>query len=429
MSTNKTNLEFSPMKPSIDKKFQKAQWRALISFCFVYLFFYTGRMNMGIVLPLIRDDLNFSHASVGIIASGLFWAYAVGQLFSGRLSDKFGSRIIITLGGLLSTVFNFVVSFMSTLGSIAFFWIVNGFFQAMGWAPGLKFIAQWWPKKERGRASGWTVFAAGWATVLVWVLTGWAADLGGWRWAFRIPVLFLAAASIIFYFIVRERPSDMGFEDYVEEDEETAAMETLDEKAYKGIGPWLTLFSNWRFTVACLVIGVGNVIRYGLLTWIPTYYLEVGGFDITAVVGYSMALPIGMALGPLCAGYISDVVFRSKRYYSILGFMLGTAVCVMGIALIPVGNVYVGLIFMFLGGFFGYGAHGPLWALATDFAGRKMAGTATGTMDFVAYVFAALQAVIFGIFLTLSGGNWVLMWSLVAGMAVIGAGLIFTTKR
>src|SRR5262249_60801919 len=84
-------------------------------------------------------------------------------------------------------------------------------------------------------------------------------------------------------------------------------------EARPGFGPFKRLVGNPEFVLACQVKGLENVVRYGLVTWIPLYYFEAAGLQLKSTILFTLALPIGYVLAPLCAGVISDRLLRSAR--------------------------------------------------------------------------------------------------------------------
>ncbi|NIP94324.1 MAG: MFS transporter, partial [Akkermansiaceae bacterium] len=76
-------------------------------------------------------------------------------------------------------------------------------------------------------------------------------------------------------------------------------------------------------------------------------------------------------------------------------------------------------VFLFLSGFFVYGPQSGFWALCPDLSGRRRAATATGIMNFVAYVFAGLEGIVIGYAIDRSGGESVVVFPIVAGACVI----------
>ena len=199
--------------PSSTTSFRHAQWRMLLAAMFCYLFFYTGRQTFGFAIPGIQAEFGVSKAALGWASAALLWCYAIGQAINGNLGDKFGGRRVMSAGAILSFIMNWATSLSTGIVSLSVFWGINGYFQSMGWAPGSRLLSNWWGRHERGTVYGLYTFAAGLASVLSFVTS--LVVVGyfqlDWRWIFRIPVLLLLIGGIAFYLIARERPEDMGF--------------------------------------------------------------------------------------------------------------------------------------------------------------------------------------------------------------------------
>ena len=71
-----------------------------------YASFYLGRINFSVALPRIMDDSGWTRADVGAIGTAFFWAYAIGQFINGQLGDRFGARLLITVGLTVSALMN-----------------------------------------------------------------------------------------------------------------------------------------------------------------------------------------------------------------------------------------------------------------------------------------------------------------------------------
>src|SRR5258708_6718173 len=50
---------------------------------------YIDRGNLAIAAPLLKDDLGLSVYQLGILFASFFWTYAVFQIVSGWLVDRF----------------------------------------------------------------------------------------------------------------------------------------------------------------------------------------------------------------------------------------------------------------------------------------------------------------------------------------------------
>jgi len=373
--------------------FLRARRWSLGAVMFCYLFYYTGRQTFGFAIPGIQAELGIDKQTLGWISAAMLWCYAAGQMINGNLGDKFGGRRMMCLGAVASFLLNWLTSFGIGFKSLAAAWGMNGLAQSMGWAPGSRLVSNWFGAHERGRAFGMYVLAAGLSSVLSFITSLIVLDVLhlDWRWIFRLPVILMLLGGLIVWLIARDRPSAAGFADLKDEND-AASSETTRETIWNRYGIAL---KNGRLLLAGLAIGFQNTVRYGLLIWVPVYFLGKDFKDDPLGKWISIALPVGMALGAVTSGWISDRFCNSRRSGVIASFMILSAVASMGMYLLPPGHLF-GLPVLFLAGFFAYGPQSAFWALAPDLLGRARAGTAVGVMNFFAYAMAGLGEPLIG---------------------------------
>lgn len=411
------DVPVDPMEQA--KRFRRAQWRILLVTMFCYLFYYTGRQAFGFAIPGMERDLGLSKATLGWISTAMLWSYAIGQAINGNLGDRYGGRVMMSLGAWLSCGFNWMVSFSTGALSAAIPWSANGFAQSMGWAPGSRVLSNWWSATERGRVYGAYVFAAGSASVVTYITSNLilAADLS-WRWIFRLPVLLLLIGGAAYYLLVRNTPEEMGFQSPdppdahkpVEVTEAGSESKAVEETFWQRYREALT---HWRFLIASVSIGFQSMARYGLLIWVPVHFLG-GDWKANSSSGWiSVALPVGMALGAIASGWGSDRLFRSNRSIPIVLFMALAAVCSLVMYQLPVGS-WLSIPLLFLCGFFAYGPQAAFWALCPDLLGTRRAGTGTGVMNTSAYAFAGLGEPLIGWMIESNGNRTEIIFAVVA---------------
>ncbi len=384
----KTIQNMNPLDTN-KSEFRKAQWRMLFTVMFCYLFFYTGRQNFGWAIQGIEFEFNVTKQYIGWAGAAMLWAYGIGQFINGNLADKYGARRMMVLGGLLSVVMNWATSFATTYWMIVVFWALNGFSQSLGWAPGSRLVSNWWGGKERGKAFGFYVFAAGCSSVLIYLLSIVMLDMYelDWRWLFRLPVLLLLIGCLFFYYMARDKPEDLGFSNL--ENEATSLDIKKEERRESSIERYKKVLKNKKFILACMSIGFQNMARYGLLVWVPLYYLGTN-IKESSNLWIALALPIGMALGTIFFGQLSDRVFKSNRSKPI-ALSLGLAgLVILLVYIVPKENILGGLLLMFLSGFLVYGPQSCYWPLSPDLLGVKRSGTGVGVMNTFAYGFAGI---------------------------------------
>jgi OPA family glycerol-3-phosphate transporter-like MFS transporter len=293
--------------PRYDSDFLRSRRLSLGAVMFCYLFYYTGRQTFGFAIPGISAQLHLDKQAIGWISAAMLWAYAVGQMINGNLGDRYGARRMMCLGVVASFACNWLTSFGVGFLSLVLAWGANGLAQSMGWAPGSRLVANWFAREERGRAFGLYVLAAGLSSVLAYatslmVLEVWQLD---WRWIFRLPVGLMLLGGVDVWCIARDRPSDCGFPDLAEQEraDEPPALATGTETAWQRYGK---AFANGPLLIASLAIGFQNTVRYALLIWVPVYFLGKDFDKDPEGRWISIALPVGMALGALASGWISD---------------------------------------------------------------------------------------------------------------------------
>lgn len=387
-------------------KFRRAQWRMLFALMFSYLFYYTARQNWGWVVTGLHDDLGFSLVETGTIAGAMLAAYGVGQFVNGGFGDAVGARKMMSLGAIVSTILSWITSFGYSFQNILIPWAANGYFQSFGWAPGCRLITNWWGEKERGKAYGLYLLAAGFSSVLTFGLCILTLQHLGWRWIFRLPPLLLFASGILFYIIVRDRPEDLHFHS---EDEPSRPVGMMTLPGESAIHRYTAVLGNPRFLFLSLAMGCMSMARYGLLTWVPFYYLGNNWKQQPAGIYITLILPLGMAIGALTGGYLSDKLFRGKRQMVVVLLAFSAAIVCALMAFIPPGRILPAVGGLLLAGFFVYGPHSSLWALCPDTVGKHRTATASGIMDACAYAFAAVQGPLYGWTIQTYGGRTIFL--------------------
>ncbi|WP_246120042.1 MFS transporter [Blastopirellula retiformator] len=415
------SMEPSPERGEKGELFRTYQWRVLLATMFCYLFFYTGRQTFGFAIPGIEEELGISKETLGWASAALLWAYAVGQFINGALGDRFGGRRMMSLGAMLSCGLNWIVSFGTNATELIVPWAANGYAQSMGWAPGSRVLSNWWGHAERGKAYGAYVFAAGMSSVLAFGTSMLILECNlNWRWIFRLPVLLLLLGGVSYYLLVRDKPEEVGLESESEED----APGDSDATSHEGSGfrslirRYLNVFACVPFLFAAVAIGFQSMARYGLLIWVPVHFLGED-WKNSDTKWISIALPIGMALGAMASGWISDVWMKGNRSRVIFLFMSAASVCAAAMFLLPKSHP-LGIPILFLTGFFAYGPQSAFWALCPDLLGRKNAGTGTGVLNSFAYAFAGFGEPIIGRLID-GSGNTSIVFAVVATVCIAGA--------
>ena len=380
-------------------KFKECAWKVLLSFGLMYMFFYNGRQNINLVMVRMAEELGSSTAAMGVVSSCLFWCYAFGQLINGRLGAYFGYKRFIMFGVVSSVVLNILISFQYSIPIIAILWGLNGFCQSMVWANGIGVINNWWPKRERGFAIGVATAFSGIAQVVTYMTILLCMDINpewGWRAAFRYPMLPMVIMLIIFEFWFITKPENVGLKPFKEDDEEYAAKDDALALEIKGNSfwyPYKLLFAEYKVVVFCFISAIAGIGRYGLLTWIPTYFTESMGLSIKAGIVSAILLPVGQACAEFAFPFITDKCFNGKREPMLI---VASTITFFGMILFAFAKtqIYASALLLIVGLF--SMVDGVIWTVAGDMGGRALTSTVVGILDWAVYMGAAIQAVCFG---------------------------------
>ncbi len=361
-----------------------------------YLFFYTGRHNFGWAVKGMVASLNIPYSTIGWISFCMLIGYAIGQFINGNLADRLSPKLMVVSGAYLSILTNIAISFSNSAVVIMILWGLNGFFQSMAWAPGAKLINNWWDEHERGKAFGFYTMAAGLSSAVTYLISIILLQQGiEWRMLFRLPVLLLLVSATIFLIIAKDQP-----EEAVDENKQVTDTPQAD-----WLDRYKEAFKNRKFLFTSLAFGFESMARYGLIFWVPVHFLGKNWKDNPGNIWVTFLLPIGMGIGALCFGILSDTLFKGNRLKAIVVGMSASALLSLLIFFVPSHQLVLSGILMLLTGFFVYGPQACFWPLSPDMLGSRLTGTGVGIMNMCGYLFAAVGEPFLGYVIDITGDS------------------------
>ncbi len=176
--------------------------------------FFSGpgqTFSNSVFIASYMEDFNMSQTSISFIYSAATLISGVLLFFMGRMVDRFGRRLMMTLAALMLGVACFFNSFIT--GPIMLFF---GFFMIRYFGQGSMtlipntLVSQWFIK-YRGRALGFAGLGGLLGAASFPPLINWLIDEYGWQITWRILglVLIVFFMPLALYF-VRNRPEDVG---------------------------------------------------------------------------------------------------------------------------------------------------------------------------------------------------------------------------
>ena len=246
---------------------------------------YFDRINLSVAAPQLKHDFGLTDGELGWLFSGFFWSYALLQIPTGMILDRFGvtnvNRVSTFFWSLFSTVTAFANGFSSILGAR----ILLGVAEAPGFPASSKATGYWFPRRERALATSIFDAAAKFSNVIGVPLVALAVVHFGWRWGFGITGALSFLYFLAFVFIYRDPTKHRGLSG--EERQYIRAGGAAPEGPAQGgevamLGYLLRNRKVWGLTIGFAAYGYSF---YLFLTWLPNYLVETMHMSILKSAG------------------------------------------------------------------------------------------------------------------------------------------------
>ena len=298
-------VQSAPAKP-----LGKYRWGICAILFFVITINYIDRQVLGILKPVIQDDLGWSEVDYGNIVTAFQASYGIGLLVVGRWLDKVGTRKGMAIAiAMWSIAACFHAAARSVLGFILAR-VALGIAESAAYPGAVKSVAEWFPKRERALGVGILNAGANIAVILTPILGLGIASAYGWEMAFLITG---AMGFIVLWAWLRffRQPDDhekvtQEEREWIEQDGEDVAGKPLGwAEALKQRQAWFFICGKF-FT---------DPVWYLFLFWLPDFLARTQGMDLFPTGTTGILATIGPALigvylladvGSIAGGWLSS---------------------------------------------------------------------------------------------------------------------------
>ena len=287
-------------------KIKGLRWWIIGLICLATIINYIDRSTLALMWPSISKDLGMTKNDYAFILNVFMVAYALGQMLSGKVFDKVGTRIgyVIAIG--VWGISSFMHSFARGIASFSFFRVTLGLGEAGNWPGAVKSNAEWFPMKERAVAQGIFISGASIGSVIAPPLIAllWAAF--GWQTTFMIVGSFGILWLIPWLIINKQLPgkhpwiTDEEREYIVSGQHESEKSETPTRGL--SIKEILSYKESWAVLTARFFL---EPIWWLFVGWMPLYLADTYGFNVKEIGFFAWVPYVGAALGSLAGGIYS----------------------------------------------------------------------------------------------------------------------------
>ena len=293
----------------------------IIMLCWlVYTCSYIGKVNYAATINQTMDFFKINTDIAGIVSTGFFFSYGVGQIVNGILCKKYNLKYIIFISLTCSALANFIVGVTTNFTLIIVIWIINGFSMSILWPSLIRFLAENLSKKQMSKAS--VIMGT---TVAIGTFTTYGLSAIFAKINFKVLFFIATTIFIVVAFIWLFSSSKLAekIKSETEQEDETVSNETQNKKSFDSL-----LLLN--IILLCAFGIVTNFIKDGLTTWMPVILKSEYSLDESLSIVLTLALPAVAVMGNLLAVTLNkklkDFVLQAGLLFLVSGILISTVI-------------------------------------------------------------------------------------------------------
>ena len=398
MNTNKTRFSIGPNT-----------WKIAFLFAFLALLVDgADLMLLSYSLNSIKADFGLSSVEAGMLGSFTLAGMAVGGIFGGWASDRFGRVRIVVISILTFSILTCGLGFTQSFLQFG----VLRFFASLGlgslYIACNTLMAEYVPTRYRTTVLG--TLQAGWTVgyIVATLLAGWIIPDHGWRMLFYVAIVPVVMAVLMHLLVPEPEAWQHSRLQPVQQNHapKTSAFKLIfQDKRNRN------MFILWALTAGFLQFGY-----YGVNNWMPSYLESELGMKFKEMTAYMVGTYTAMILGKILAGYMADKLGR--RFTYAFG-AIGTAIF---LPLIVFYNSPANILYLLIAFGFLYGIpYGVNATYMTESFPTAIRGTAIGGAYNVGRLGAAIAPATIGY---LASGGSIGLGFVVMGAAYFICGVI-----
>ena len=393
----------------------KSKGALLVFLCsFVYFVSYFSRKDFAAVMAGMLEANVIEKGTAGLIGTGLFVCYGVGQLISGYLGDKMKPRTLILLGLSMTALANLLMPIIKTSSLMIPTWAFNGFAQAMLWPPIVRILSDNLNHEQFIKANLLVTSAAHISTILLYLYVPVCLEFFSWKTVFFTASILAVLAVLVFAIVLS----------FIVLNEGTSSKKTVQNSAKDKDVPYFTLVKKAGIIEIFVAIVMMGILRDGIESWLPTLYSEAFNRDASESILVSVALPIFSIVSIT----VVTALHKNKLFNN---EVLGSAILFLGVVILALPIVFminsdsavIRIICLILSALVCSCMHGVNFLLISCLPGRFSAyGKAATTSGFCnAFVYLGAAVSMYGFALISELFDWratIISWIIVSILGI-----------
>lgn len=326
------------MEYRLNKIDSPAYAKKLFFLCWlVYCTSYLGRLNYSAAMTVMMKENVLDSSQAGFISMLYFFAYGIGQMVNGFLGDRINPKRMILIGIGMSAAANACMGLSGSFVVMAVIWGINGYFQAMIWAPIIRIFAEMLNESDKINCSVNISSSGVVGTLLSYLLSAVLIGQFHWKSVFFVASILLFLVAVVFWFGFQSVLTYSNKNLEVKSNEIRVEKEQVKKQDGKRTDFKTILFCSEILFILIPII-IHGVLKDGVTAWVPTYISSSFGLAPSFSVLVTTVLPI-VNLAGAYAGWAIYRRMKKNIAKSNMVFFIGSVVSL--ILLLAFGRVSV----------------------------------------------------------------------------------------
>lgn len=340
------------------------------------------RLSTAVIAEELMATFEISGAALGTLHATFFFVYAVMQIPTGVLVDRFGPRRTAAVGGVVLHLGAVVFALAPAYAPAFAGRFLIGLGGSVIFVSTLRFCANWYSADEFGTMNGLSFAVAGIGGIIATTPLALLSGAVGWRRSIGLLAAAGFALAVVAFALVRDSPERAGFDPIEGVPEQPRLSVAESWQFFRGVaGDRVT----WVVFVLLFCIGGVNLTLFGL--WGVPYIVQVYDTSVTTASLFTLMGGIGAVVGPPAFGRLSDRTgYRTE--IMVVGGVLYTATLSVFALLGSPPLPFVSLAFLLTGSLLG--AFVLTYPMVVERNPSRASGIALGTINGASFFGAAL---------------------------------------
>jgi ACS family glucarate transporter-like MFS transporter len=385
---------------------------------------YIDRVNISVTARQMMPALDLTDRQMGFIFSSFVIGYALFQIPGGWLGDRWGARIVLTIGLLWWSCFTALTAMAATsslagplgiVGALALVRFLLGVGEAAALPTFNRAVTDWFPAHERGLGIGIAIGGIGIGSAATPPITAWIMVNYGWQTAFYLSAALGMGLAVVWWLLARDRPTDHPWEK-----ERSPVFSTENHPVQSPSVPWAEIRKSptvWWLVLSYACLGY---VAYVYMSWFYLYLVNVRGFNVLRGGLYASAPFLAILLSCPLGGWATDYLAvrcgltTGRRFIGLAGMILAALFIALGAMM---ESPYLAIASFSLGAGWLYFSVGAYWSSTSDLS-QTHAGSLSGLMNMGANIGGVISPTVTPWIADQWG--WPLSLSVAATIALIG---------